>query len=229
MNYLVILLFTIIVLLVLYLIYIYFFNSQTTMASLLYLKNQNPAILPTSIQTPNTIRYSYGVWIYVNTWPSTTGASLFNVTSGTDKLIDLKLNSSTLTLSTEIMDTDNNINNLTITNNFPAQKWTYVIISVDASVVDIYIDGKLVLSTILKKRNTTSPINTKVSNTPTITFGNPYDIYLSKFQRWTYATDPQTAWYNYYTGNGLAGSGNIYGAKISILQNNVSQQDFKLF
>jgi hypothetical protein len=201
------------------------------MASLLYLLNPNPAITTDAIKTPNTIRYSYGLWVYVNSWP-TNGATLFSVSdgaaAGATTLLDLKLATSTLKLTTDIRSADNTSHPIDITNNFPAQKWTHVIISVDASVVDVYLDGKLVISTVIKDTNG-NPTNSRVSSQPQINFGSGYDIYLSKFQRWTFVTDPQSAWYNYYAGNGLVGSGDVYGAKLSILQNNISQQDFKLF
>ena len=33
-----------------------------------------------------------------------------------------------------------------ITNNFPLQKWTCILVSVDNKIIDVYLDGKLVKS-----------------------------------------------------------------------------------
>jgi hypothetical protein len=84
------------------------------------------------------------------------------------------------------------------------------------------------LSTVLKD-GSNNPAVSKVSTSPSIEFGKGFDIYLSKFQRWTDAIDPQTAWNSYYAGNGQSGSMSSYGAKLSITNSNILQQELKLF
>lgn len=228
MNYLVISVLSIVILLLLYVLYKYFVSSVSTLAALLYLMNPNAPITGKSIQTPNSVHYSYGAWVYVNTWGNVP-KTLFSVVDSINQttLFDLKLDSVTLTLSANIL-ASGNLQNIMITNNFPVQKWVYVIVSVDGSIVDVYLDGKLVLSSILKNTNN-QPVNSQVSNTPQINFGNGYDIYLSKFQRWTNAIDPQTAWNYYYAGNGQSGAFSSYGANLDITKNHISQRTVKLF
>jgi len=188
--------------------------------------NPTSPISGTNIKIPNTVHYSYGVWMYVNTWGSI-NKTIFSVVDSVSQkvLFDLTLGSTSLTLNTDI-SVAGKLQNIMITNNFPVQKWVYVIVSVDGSIVDVYLDGKLVISTILKNNGTI--MNSDVSNTPQINFGNGYDIYLSKFQRWTYPMDPQTAWNNYYQGNGQSNS-TSYGAKLAITNSNILQQEVKLF
>jgi hypothetical protein len=203
-------------------------GSTTTFATMLYLLKANAPITSTSIKSPNSVNYSYATWVYVNTWGN--GAkTLFSVVDSASQrpLLTLKLGSTTLTMSADI-SVAGNLQNIMVTNNFPVQKWVYLIVSVDGSVVDFYLDGKLVVSTVLK--NALGQImNSDVSNTPQINFGNGYDIYLSKFQRWTYATDPQTAWNSYYAGNGQSTSFAAYGANLAISKNNIVQREVKLF
>jgi len=43
-------------------------------------------------------------------------------------------------------DPINNGSAILITNNYPIQKWCYIVISVDNNFIDCYLDGKLVLS-----------------------------------------------------------------------------------
>ena len=228
MDYLVISVLIIIVLILIYVLYSYFMSSTTTFATMLYLLKANAPITSSSIQNPNTVNYSYATWIYVNTWGNG-DKTLFSVVDSASQrpLLDLKLGSTTLTMSADI-SVSGRMHNILITNNFPVQKWVYVIISLDGSVADFYLDGKLVVSTVLK--NFMGQImNSDVVNLPQINFGNGYDIYLSKFQRWTYATDPQTAWNSYYAGNGQSSAFASYGANLAISKNNIVQREVKLF
>jgi len=228
MDYLVISVLIIVVLILIYVLYNYFMGSTTTFATMLYLLKANAPITSKSIQSPNSVNYSYATWVYVNTWGNG-DKTLFSVVDSATQhpLLDLKLGSTTLTMSADI-SVAGNMQNIMITNNFPVQKWIYVIISVDGSVVDFYLDGKLVVSTVLK--NSFGQImNSDVANLPQINFGNGYDIYLSKFQRWTYATDPQTAWNSYYSGNGQSKVFAAYGANLAISKNNIVQREVKLF
>ena len=236
LNYLVISVLFFIVFILMYLLYKYFMNTTLNAPSLLYLLNSNIPITGLTIKIPNTVHYTYSTWVYVNTWNTNNmDASLFQVMDTTNQsnppLIQLFLASNTLTLSCKILTTSSTTPpvKIDITNNFPVQKWVYVIISVDGSVVDMYLDGKLVVSKMLTSSDN-KPVNCAVSNTPQINFGTGYDIYLSKFQRWTYATDPQTAWNTYYNGNGQTMRGlSGYGANLGITQNNILQQEIKLF
>jgi hypothetical protein len=229
MNYLVIFILIAIILLSWYVLYTYFISNVTTLATLVNLTNPNAPITGTNIQTPNTVHYSIGVWIYVNSWGTGTKNIFSIIDMGSQKtLFDLVLGSTNLTLSADI-SVAGTLQNTIITNNFPVQKWVYVTISVDGSILDAYLDGKLVLSTILKDARGNT-MNSDVSNTPQINFGNGYDIYLSKFQRWTTASDPQTVWSNYYAGNGQNNSltGSV-GANLNITSNNIPQRSIKLF
>ena len=83
---------------------------------------------------------------------------------------------------------------MTISDNIPFQTWVHVIVSVDNSFVDVYLNGKLIKS--LKDTTIVSPS----SNSP-VAFGSS-QTYLAKFTRTVNPTDPQTAWNNYLAGNG---------------------------
>ena len=104
----------------------------------------------------------------------------------------LKANSPTL-----VMDYENaaaTSPEIVITDNFPFQSWVHLIISVDNSYIDIYMNGKLIKSVKdsgIKLPSLTSPLKFEISQT-----------YLAKFERTTDPTDPQTAWSRYLDGNG---------------------------
>jgi len=228
MNYLVISILVIVVLILIYFLYKFFKKSNVTLAKMLNLSTPNPPITGSTIETPTSSRYSYSTWIYVNTWGSTpkTLFSIVNMANG-KTLLDVVLGSTNLTLTTDISVTGK-LTPIMVTNNFAVQKWVYLIISVDGSIVDIYLDGKLVLSTVLKDVNGNN-MNSDVSDSPQINFGSGYDIFLSNFQRTTYAIDPQTAWKTYYAGNGQSNGLSTFGANLGITKNNILQRQVKIF
>ena len=119
-------------------------------------------------------------------------------------LFDLRLDNITPTLYADIAvgtQAANMSGSIVISNNFPIQTWVYVV-AVSSNYVDVYMNGKLVMS---KKLNIPSMSNA-ATDEPTFTFQKS-DIYLSNLYRWDYPLDPQTVW-NYYTkGNSSAQGG----------------------
>jgi hypothetical protein len=108
-----------------------------------------------------------------------------------------------------------------VTNNFPIQAWTYVVISVDNQIVDAYINGKFVLSSKMP--------NMPVVSTSDIAMGDSGlpDIFLMGLTRWDYPMDPQTVWTTYLKGNGQSSSN--FNMVVTTYQNNVEQSQFSLF
>jgi hypothetical protein len=130
-----------------------------------------------------------------------------------------------------------------ITDNFPIQKWTQVIVSLDNQFIDCYLDGKLVVSQqVVNGGNMPKPPPDSQSasgsaGTP-ILLGSmagaayyPLDISLMDFTRWTAPVDPQSAWNSYMAKSG-AGGGNVLtstGINLNILKNGSLQNTFKLY
>ena len=112
---------------------------------------------------------------------------------------------------------------INITNNFPLQKWVYIVVNVDNTIVDIYLDGKMVKS--LQIKQVTPDIASDLY------IGNGYDSVLTYLQRWSYALDPQTVWNSYMNGNGssMLSQMGAYHANVQISQNNVVQGNMWIF
>ena len=209
-----------------YFLYINYF-TQKVLADKIDLNTQSPAIAYDTLPNPGASRYSYGVWIYVNSWTNTTSKYIFSRTAvsatGTSSDdISLYLDANSPKLYFNIKMSDSSVTTIPITNNFPIQKWTHVIASVDNKIVDFYLDGKLVLS----KQLTNQPI---ISSSPIQIGKQPNDIFLAKFYRWTYPMDPQTAWNEYMGGNGQSVILPNYGMKVSLLKDNVINKQISLF
>ncbi len=194
MNVVLIILIIVILIIGLYIVYYVGFSSGT----LVDLSKATDIIPSKDITNPTSTSFTYGLWLYVNTW------------NGYEKLIvearstithfKLYLASSTPTLNVSIHTTDAPANNptkiVTITNNFPIQRWVYIVVSVEGPIVDCYLDGKLVKSQQLQYLP-------KLNDSYAIFFG-AFDAFLTKFFRIDTPSDPQTVWNGYMTGNGFS-------------------------
>ena len=111
----------VIAIVLIYVLYQYFTKTATILSRALNLNNANPAILATSLKNPANYSCSYGVWVYVNSWPTAASRQkqiLFNrdanattISNGTD--IALYLDPVSPTLYAQIKS-----NTIMITNNF---------------------------------------------------------------------------------------------------------------
>ena len=109
--------------------------------------------------------------------------------------------------------------------NFPLQKWVYIVVSVDSTVADLYIDGKLVRS-----QNLTN--NKPPSKEASITYGSSVDAYITNFERQATAMDPSTAWSIYMKGNGGNYFSNLfssYGMTVTVTKDQLDYNQFTLF
>ena len=239
MNYTLIFLGIVIVIL-LYVLYFYNSNTSTVLLSKADLNAKIPEIK--SINSPTNTRYAYGIWVYVNSWNSSSDKIIFSRNNN----IKLRLDNTKPSLYCDIIMSDGTTNNrTTITDNFPLQKWVFIIVSVDNQFLDCYLDGKLVKSTKLYKDNN-STTNTTTQNqvliplvppneTTPIILGSstPFDAQVASFTRWSSPVDPQTVWTAYTGGNTTNGlnlsSLSSYGANLAILQNNTEYSKITLF
>ena len=128
-----------------------------------------------------------------------------------------------------------------ITNNFPIQAWTFIVVSIDGYFLDAYLNGKLITSqqlingtNIPSTPDNISPINIGVAAYLTTGHLNGssattnFNASMANFQRWTTPLDPQTVWTTYLQGNGQSSAISGYGINLDILQNNVTQSTYQL-
>ena len=222
----------IVIIILIYVLYKFFRNDTgriLTKTNNLNTTNETTvAIGSDSISSGTSPIYSYGLWLYVNTW--STGEKTIirrqNKTDSTKNDIRLYLDSTTPTLKCDFYtdySTSTPLETVIITNNFPIQKWVYIIVSADNRIVDTYLDGKLITSQ-------------QLNGTATVTEGDIYlgkfDAYLANFQNWKTAMDPQTAWKTYMSGNGGTAINNMfksYGLDFSLKKDNVEQYKLNVF
>lgn len=236
MNTSVIILGVLLILVIVFMIFRSYFSGETTLKNQVSFKNQQPNIPHTQLTNSNSPYVTYSIWVFVNSWDTSREKLIFR----RDKDVSLYLDSDEAKLVafvgedlSSVQDGDYKnfssdttaLNKITITNNFPVQKWVCILISVDNNIVDIYLDGKLVKSV------QTSGFLIGHDNSPII-FGSGWDGYFAKFERKPKSTDPKGAWDKYMEGNGgstLSNAFGNYGMTLNILKDNSITSNFVLF
>ena len=140
----------ILLLVLIYVLYLYLSPNYTSLISSSSLLSNSPPL--NVIDSPTSPRYAYGLWLYVNSWNNT---SSYKYIFTRNNNIRLYLDKTQLNLYLDVyMNTGTGTGNwlssittpILITNNYPIQKWCYIVVSVDSAFIDCYLDGKLILS-----------------------------------------------------------------------------------
>jgi hypothetical protein len=246
----------IILVILIYVLYLYLMPTANTLTSSVSLLTNTPPI--TKITNPTSPRYAYGLWVYINSWGSSGSSSTKKTLFYRHNNIHLYLEPTTLKLNVDVYMNNgkwlqiNTGSPVLVTNNFPLQKWCQIIISMDNSFVDCYLDGKLIVSQ--KLYFTTSDNNLiivspmpppdvppasggaaviiggKDTGSGTNPVWNNFDAVVNNFTQWPNPLNPQMAWNSYMTGNGYSfGKLSTFNAKLNILKDNAAFSTISLF
>ena len=234
MNYLIVLLGTLLVVIIVYMLYTNYFSSTTKLSGEIDMKDKTADITVDKLTKPDSTRYSYNIWIYVDK-PVSGSRIIFDRPND----LGLFLNGDTSVLEVKLyrragtstaLEADNSVYQLS--NNFPLQKWVYVTVSVDNSTIDMYLDGKLVKSAIAERTATGNKSHTPDTTSP-IKFGVNPGTYMTKFNRKLGPSDPQTTWSSYMEGSGsamgLSSLVNKYNINLAISKDNILSNTISLW
>ena len=216
----------IIVVVLIYVLYVFFINKSSVISKSASLKEGNNTPI-TAINSAQSTRYAYGIWVYVNTWDSTREKTIF---SRKDNIrLYLGADEPNLYCGITCISKDGSSldeQKILITDNFSIQKWVYINISSDNSIIDAYLDGKLVNSTKL----VTSPNQPADPKTAPIVYGSGWDCYVAGLQNWANPIGPQEAWDNYMDGNSNALSRffGSYSLNFAVNKDNVQQSSYTI-
>lgn len=209
----------IILLIILYVLYMVFTEKKTELSS--YKKLSGQSISYSDLQNPSSTKYYISMWVYVVKSAGTQILYTVNKTSG-NASFKVQLIDSNLEV---VLDDGSNASDdkITLTENFPLQRWTCIVVSVNADILDAYLDGKLVKS--IKPNgwtNSTLDVNSDVTEGSVTT----NEIYIAKFERIPQAIDASTAWDKYMAGNG--GNGLVqflkrYGISLVLTKDSTEQ------
>ena len=219
MNYTLVIMGVILVIIV-YILYKVIDEKGRTISGKMDLNKGASAVNVKNTGKADSTRYYIGAWLYVN--KVTTDTNIFKINQGVNDFLTLQLTSSAVLKY--IAKTDSSTATHVIMDNFPLQKWVYVVISVDNTVVDLYIDGKLIRS------HKVDDIK-QIDENSDIVFGQ-LDAFIAKMEREPKPMDPSYAWSKYMEGNG----GNYfsrmlanYGGTLTLTKNDMDVREFQLF
>jgi Concanavalin A-like lectin/glucanases superfamily len=227
-----------------YIFYLYWKSRNLPLVSSTTLNIANQDIIVPASLKPESSRYTYSVWVNVNTWDNTKEKPLFSrmavaapvnpYTPQVSVYFDRTAPKLYATISPSVLPADGTvIPPMVITDSFPLQKWTHVLLSVDNNYVDMYLDGKLVKSVKLSYIPTSPGPTTVPIRVGKTKEGNSVasDIFMSKFQLWSTPFSPQEAWNEYMKGNSSSMFGGLlaYGATLSLSKDNTVTNTVTLF
>lgn len=212
----------IILLVVIYFLYTSLFTGST-LASKIYLNGSNGSMSYDDMGSPGSSRFSFSLWVYIENLSNGGNSVIFEIPGSFQLYVSPDAH-----LKYSIGGGDN-----VITSNYPLQRWVHVVLSFDNSVIDSYLDGKLIRSQ-------------QLASTPqiggpgkSISYGSGVEGYIAKFERLTQPMDPGTAWSKYMAGNGggLAGTGgggsgggfSNYGGTFTLTKDSLDVSKVRLF
>ena len=205
-------------------IVLYYFLSSgetTVLSNKLDLSIPQTSIPKEKISEPSSRKYSYEMWLYGYNFNGSSNYIVSRASSSSGKNIGLKFDTSSPKLMLEYTATT--VKTIPITDNFPLQTWTHLIVSVDDKYIDVYMNGKLI-------KSIQDSIETP-SATATIDYGI-VNCYLAKLSRSVLPTDPQTAWDKYSAGNGenpFSKYLSSFGLTMTLQKNNQDYSKVTLF
>lgn len=213
------------VIVILLLLYVIFKALTTTYTSLGTMQKWGNATTLQGSNLPSSFiaNSAISIWFYIKKWVDGTRVIEFSKTTS-DKLFLIKFKDGTNTIQifprsgNSVTDMDCEISE------FPLQKWVNLIVSFNGNSMDVYVDGKLVKSCIVKQ-------GSRLNETTTIILGDSNRInddvgFITNVKLKAEPIAPQEAWDIY--SQGFGGSPwsdllNKYKVKLSFIVDNQEQ------
>ena len=242
-----------IVIVVIYLVYTYVFLDTTS--NVLYSGGnaRNPVLIDSKKvpNSKNTVDFTYSVWIYIKDWQYRYGDEKIifkrsRTVAGGEKqdYVNVSLAPSTNRLNVklgigELGGSGASGETMTETSpisvdNIPIQRWCHVVVSTNNRAMDIYIDGKLVKTSVLERPPFITGLgDADVSVCPkkSGSDNSGFEGEISKFRYIARSINPREAYEIYREGPGgnwLSGLINAYKLKLSFLKDNEEVTSFSL-
>jgi len=218
-----------IILIIIYSLYYYFTNNSLTAG--LQPLNKQVMITYDKMINSNSLTYSYQAWLYISNPPGIKTKLFYKATDAGTQNTDFEVNleGQVLTLSAG-RGGEKPKQIMVITQNFPIQKWIYLVVNViNTQTFEVYINGKLAKTVNVPSSQSPVPL----SKTSNLYIGSPnLNGYVSKFTRLTSTIDAKTAWNNYLSGNGISSMFSTlipYGLNMSISKGEDVQRVITVF
>jgi hypothetical protein len=189
---------------------------------------KQPNISIENIDSPGSVRYFYEGWFFIDAnEPVKSSNILFNrgsnfVAALTGSTLNIYVNLAADKVKSNGTVDATGLTPLMSVQHFPFQKWCQLVINVDGTTVDLYIDGKFV-------KTTTSQTQISTNTTDPISYGNQYTIgHFTRFRRVASSINPQGVWSSYMNGSGQSYSVSNYHVNAQVTKNKQIRIDQRL-
>jgi hypothetical protein len=235
-------LFSILVLVIVYIIAGYIFPNNKQLSGMMDGTKQQTIEAVNLPSNTNSLNYTYSTWFYIEDWNYKFGEkkTILGRLDGDNNpspSIELGAMDNDVTISISCYPTKQSgsasdsasavkpIIHKCKVQNVPLQRWVNLIVSLYGRTLDVYIDGKLVRTCLLPgvaKVAQSSPV--------IITPNGGFSGWTSNFQYWATSTNPQQAYDIYKSGYGgsLGNFFNKYRLKFSFLEDNTEKGSFEI-
>lgn len=227
-------LFGAVVVIILYIFYTTLFADKTKSSLLKLHKGKDPYTINKSISA--STNYTYSFWIYINdyNYRYSHEKEIIKRGDGATKKekvyprIYLGKNQNDINIDITYEEIKNSFHKHTIViKNIPLQRWNHFIMTKSGSNVDIYIDGKLVKTSIIPG----TPVNVDVEKNIDVSKDGGFSGYLSKLNYFSTAINTREAYSMYKEGYGSGMLGNFFNRfklKFAFMQDNKETSSFVL-
>ena len=215
------------IIVVLYIIYYFFIKTEN-------LSKMNPGNKEIKIDSgklannANSNNFAYSIWFYLSDWQ-------YRLTESKDLIIRAQGKTSNPHITMAPYENNLNINisstspgnkssnNDCTIRNFPLQRWTHLVVSLNNRTLDVYLDGKLVRTCILS--GVAKPMG---DSDVLITPNGGFSGWTSRFRTWSKPLNPQEVFNIYREGPGSTGRSILdrYKLRLSYYVDNVEQGSF---
>ena len=234
-----------VVIIIIYLFLGWLFKTHTQLSTLSDGK-KSTTVAESRLTNSKSTNFCYSSWFFVDDWNYKYGSKKILFSRGAannsigpivalgetenDIAIGLTVYSEKQSFSNygddSLLNKDGKERQTFIVKNFPLQRWVNLIISVYNKTLDVYLDGKLVQSNLLKG----VPV-VDSSQEVYITPDGGFSGWTTNFRYWPQSVNPQEAYDIYKDGYGGSLLGNLfnkYKLKISFLNENVEQGSIEI-
>ena len=237
------------IIILLFIIFRYFYVKNFVLSSMTNGETMltiQPSSLASNNTSSSPSNFTYSIWFYVNDWnyrygePKVVFGRMGNLSKPTQGSID-GVNGLDPCPSVVLGPIENNliislgcfpnadspptteggktvVHNCTVAN-VPIQKWVNLLLSVYGRTLDVYVDGKLVKTSLLP-----GVANVNASAPVYVTPLGGFSGWTSKLQYWPNSSNPQEAWNVYSQGYGSQWLSSIFGqykVQVSVIKNGV--------
>lgn len=236
------------IILLFYIVVSYVMGGPKVITSLTSAKTMQ-TVAPTSLDGAAAIpspNFTYSIWVYLDDWNynigktkpifARTSKQLISTADDTNdesaiycpKII-FKSNTNAIEIMIDVFVGTSTYRDRCTVSNIPIQKWVNLMVSVYGITEDVYLDGKLVKTHILKGPPATTLLTANAN--AYITPNGGFSGFTNKFQYWGDATNPQQAWNTYqsgYGGNWITNMFSQYSVKLAVMQGDTETTSISL-